>query len=111
MAEKKSEMHFSLKRLLDFQGNRYELARACMEYAKKVRYLQPEDYHSTGEKDALVAMRSVLDGNIHYTLDPVNREEIIEFEDFDNMPQRQVPPTLTLGEEDDDEEEDEPKKK
>lgn len=106
----KHEVFFSLQKLLDFQGNRYELARAAMEYAKKVRYLQPDEYHATGEKDALVALRSVLDGKINYTLEQVNRDEMVEFDDFENMPQRQAPPTLSLGDDDDDEEE-EPAKK
>ena len=34
----------SLKKLLDYRGNQYELARASMEYSKKVRYLQPEEF-------------------------------------------------------------------
>ena len=95
-------MHFSLEQLLNFKENKYELARACMEYAKKVRYLQPDEYHMTGEKDALVALRSVLDKQIHYTFEVVNRDEIDLFADFDQMPRREEVP-IDLGHEDEDE--------
>jgi DNA-directed RNA polymerase subunit K/omega len=66
---KDENLYFSLKKLIDFKGNRYELARAAMEYAKKVRYLETDEYHKVGEKDALVALRAVLEGDIKYTLD------------------------------------------
>lgn len=94
-------MYFSLEKLLNFKGNRYELARACMEYAKKVRYLESDEYHTVGEKDALVALKAVLDSKIRYTLEQVDKEELEELEDFDAVPNR-MPIPMSLGDSDDD---------
>lgn len=78
-------MHFSLKELLDYEGNRYELARASMEYAKKVRYLETDEYHQVNEKDALVALKALLSGSIKYTLEEGDVEEVEDFEDFEDF--------------------------
>ncbi len=96
-------MYFPLDKLLNFKGNRYELARACMEYAKKVRYLAPDEYHRVGEKDALVAMKAVLDGDIRYTLEAVDKEDLGDLEDFDEIPQR-AQTHLSLGPDEDEDE-------
>ena len=74
-----SELYFSLEKLINFDGNRYELARACMEYAKKVRMLETDEYHEVGEKDALVALKALLNGKIKYTMDETGIEEMDEF--------------------------------
>lgn len=66
-------MYFSYKKLLDYKENRYALAKACMEYAKKVRYLNSDEYTKSGDKDSLVAIDYLLEGKIQYTL---NRSEI-----------------------------------
>ena len=61
-------MHFSLEKLINYDKNRYELARACVEYAKKVRFLGLDEYQEVENKDALVALRHILDNKIHYHL-------------------------------------------
>lgn len=76
-------MHFSLEKLINYNGNRYELARATMEYAKKVRYLETEDYHKVSEKDALVALKAVLDGNIKFVNDS-NFQSDFDEDEFDD---------------------------
>ena len=73
-----SDTYFSLEKLLNYEGNRYELARACMEYARRVRYLVPNEYQRMGEKEALVALHHLLEGGIKYTSD---RFEIEIYED------------------------------
>lgn len=73
-----NDNYFSLEKLLDYQGNRYELARACMEYARRVRYLVPNEYQKMGEKEALVSLHHLLEGGIKYTSD---RFEIEIYED------------------------------
>jgi DNA-directed RNA polymerase subunit K/omega len=78
-------LHFSLEKLINFKGNRYELARASMEYAKKVRYLETDEYNRIGKKDALVALRAVLDDEIKYTLDEPELEDYLDMDEgFDN---------------------------
>lgn len=62
-------MYFSYKKLLDYPDNRYALAKACMEYAKKVRYLHAEEYHEAADKDTLVAIDHLLEGKVNYTMD------------------------------------------
>lgn len=69
-----NDLFFSLEKLLDYKGNRYELARACMEYAKRVRYIAPDEYKKIGEKEALVALKHLLDKDIKYTSDPFEIE-------------------------------------
>ena len=68
-------INLPLKKLLDYQGNHYELARASMEYSKKVRYLQPEDFFKSGEKDTIVALNSILDKKIRYEMGKVKIED------------------------------------
>lgn len=60
-------MYFPLEKLLDYEGNRYELTKACIEYAKKVRMLGIDEYVRSGEKDALVALKAVLEGEIKFS--------------------------------------------
>ena len=72
-------MYFSIEKLVDYTGNRYELAVACMQYARKVRMLETDEYHAVGEKDALVAIKALLDGKIKYTMDETDTED----DDFD----------------------------
>ena len=75
-------MYFSLEKLVDYKGNRYELARACMEYAKKVRILEIDEYHEVNGKDALVAIKALLDGKIKYTMDVIEDEDYDDIDDF-----------------------------
>ena len=75
-------MYFSLEKLVDYKGNRYELARACMEYAKKVRMLEIDEYHEVNGKDALVAIKALLDDKIKYTMDVMEDEDYDEIDDF-----------------------------
>ncbi len=79
-------MYFSLEKLINFDGNRYELAKACMAYAKKVRMLETDEYHSVGEKDALVALKAMLDEKIKYTMDQVELEDFDELDDLNSTP-------------------------
>ena len=85
-----SDLYFSLKKLVNFSGNRYELARACMEYAKKVRMLETDEYHQVGEKDALVALKALLDGKIKYTMDETDVEEIDDMDELMQSPSPQM---------------------
>jgi len=71
-------VYFDLKKLIDYKGNRYELARAGMEYAKKVRYLETDEYHKVNEKDALVSLKAVLDEKIHFTMSDADTERFEE---------------------------------
>ncbi|HMB00092.1 MAG TPA: hypothetical protein VKS21_03810 [Spirochaetota bacterium] len=77
-------MYFSLKKLINYNGNRFELAKACMDYAHKVRYLQSDEYKEVGEKDALVALKAILDNDIKYTRDETEIED--DFEDMEDKP-------------------------
>lgn len=77
-------MYFSLEKLINYKGNRYELSKACMEYAKKVRYLESDEYHRVAEKDALVSLKAILDGKIQYT-----REEVLLPDLEPDMPERE----------------------
>ena len=81
--KKGEDMYFPLKALINFKGNRYELAKACMEYAKKVRMLETNEYHAVGEKDALVALKALLEKKIKYTMDETDIEELGDLEDFE----------------------------
>ena len=74
-------MHFSLEKLVNFEGNRYELAKACMEYAKKVRFLEPDEYQKVGKKDTLVALKHILNEEVRYHRD--EKEVLLEEEDLD----------------------------
>lgn len=85
-------MYFSLEKLIDFKGNRYELARACMEYAKKVRMLETNEYNDVGEKDALVALKALLDGDIKYT----KEESALEDDDFGDFEFHRTDPDKNL---------------
>ncbi len=71
-------MYFSMEKLLNYQGNRYELAYVCIEYSKKLRYLSPAEYEAVGEKEALVAIDHLLEKKVHYTTD---QEEIDIYKD------------------------------
>ena len=75
-------MYFSLKSLINFEGNRYELAKACMQYARKVRMLETDEYQAISEKDALVALKAILEGKIKYTME---EKELDDFDEFDDM--------------------------
>lgn len=66
-------MVFSYKKLLNYSENRYALAKACMEYSKKVRYLHADDCKKANDKDALVAIDHLLEGKVNFNL---NRSEI-----------------------------------
>ncbi len=58
-----------LEKILNYKGNRYELARACMEYVRCVRYLNKDDEQTHQRKEALIAIEHILDKNISYTAD------------------------------------------
>ena len=62
-------MYFPLDKLLNYTGNRYQLARACMEYARRARYIDPEEYEKMGEKEALIALKHLLEGDVQFTAD------------------------------------------
>ena len=64
-----------LKKLVDFKGNRYVLTKACNEYAKKVRYLSPDDYEKVKSKDSLLALSHMLEEEVSYTLEKPQFEE------------------------------------
>ena len=70
-------MHFSLKDLIDYRDNRYELATACIEYARKVRFLAGDEYRQVERKDALVSLKHILAEDISYGMsdDPIEEVE------------------------------------
>lgn len=78
-------MYFSLEKLLNYPGNRYALARAAMEYAKKVRILQTDEYVKSGEKDAVVAIDAVLNGDVKYKLNEPGERFTDEMDTLMNM--------------------------
>ncbi len=73
-------MHFSLEKLINYKGNRYLLAKACIGYAKKVRFLEPDEYQKLERKDALVSLKHVLDEDVKYLL---HESELFAEEDDD----------------------------
>ncbi len=58
-----------LKKLINFKGNRFALTKACSEYAKKVRYLHPDDYEKIKNRDSVLSLDHVLNNEISYTLE------------------------------------------
>ena len=59
-------MYFPLNKLVDLKENRYEFAKACMEYAKKIQTLGTDKIHQLEEKDSLIALKALLKNEIKY---------------------------------------------
>ncbi len=84
ISDKFDHQDIDLEKLIDFKGNRYTLAKACSEYAKKARGLYPDEYESINNKDSVLALSHVLDHKISYSLekskfedDDLDRESIL----------------------------------
>ncbi|HBE03229.1 MAG: hypothetical protein A2096_10225 [Spirochaetes bacterium GWF1_41_5] len=75
-------MFLDLEKVVDYKDNRYELVRACMDYAEKTKIVNPDDYIKSGEKPALIAINDILNGRIKFTAIP---EEDLESYDDDEL--------------------------
>lgn len=73
-------MFLDIEKLIDFKGNRYELARACMEYAPKSSIVNEKDYLDANEKSAIVTINDILNGRIKYTMQ--EEDEFVEEDIF-----------------------------
>lgn len=68
-------MDIPLKELLNYEGSRYDLAKAAIEYAKKVRYTELKKFKKMNNKDAAVSLNSLLKGEIKFTKTNVDLED------------------------------------
>ncbi|BBM88808.1 hypothetical protein COTS27_00493 [Spirochaetota bacterium] len=85
---KKPTVEIPLEQLLNYKGNRYKIARACMEYVKCIRYLNKEEANSDQAKEVLVALKHILDNDIKHTSDKfeieLHQDEIEFLKNFKN---------------------------
>lgn len=68
-------MDIPLKELLNYKESRYDLAKAAIEYAKKVRYTETESFKKMNNKESAVSINSILKKKIKFTKKNVEMEE------------------------------------
>ena len=66
---------------------------------QKVRMLETDEYHSVGEKDALVALKALLDKKIKYTMDEAEIRDLEDLDDFE-LATPAIDPSLDPNEKD-----------
>ena len=68
-------MDIPLKELLNYKESRYDLAKAAIEYAKKVRYTETQNFKKMNNKESAVSINSILKGKIKFTKKNIDLED------------------------------------
>ena len=71
-----SKMGLNIGKISMYNGNRYQLANACIKYSEIVAVVNEEAYKANNGKVVMPAINDVLAKNINFTTEPLKDLEV-----------------------------------